>query len=74
VSPVALSLLDSLPSVPVLPDDEVRHLIEARELWGKGLGWVDVHLIGSALVGGVALWTADLRLAAAVVELGLASA
>jgi hypothetical protein len=35
-------------------------------------GWIDIHLLASALVGGLLLWTADPRLAAMASELGIA--
>ena len=38
---------------------------------GKGLGWVDVHLLASALLAGVPLWTLDRPLARAAGQLGL---
>lgn len=58
---------------PVLAtDEEVLLLIERMELAGKGLGLVDVHLLGSTLVTVDAkLWTRDKRLAAAASEAGV---
>jgi predicted nucleic acid-binding protein len=38
------------------------HLIEARRLWGRGFGWVDAHLLASALVSSCRFWTLDKRL------------
>jgi predicted nucleic acid-binding protein len=43
----------------------------ARCLSGRGIGWVDVHLLASALVGRLRLWTADPRLAIVAGELGV---
>jgi hypothetical protein len=41
-------------------------LVNGRQLWGRGLSAVDVHLLGSVmLVGGARLWTRDKRLLAA---------
>jgi predicted nucleic acid-binding protein len=37
---------------------------------GKGLGWVDVHLLASAVAAGEAVWTKDRRLAEAAARLG----
>jgi predicted nucleic acid-binding protein len=48
--------------------DFVRH----RKLNGCGIGWVDVHLLASALVSRSPLWTADSRLEAIASELGIA--
>jgi hypothetical protein len=65
-----LASLDALPSVPLLPDTEVRHLVESRQIWGRGLGWVDAHLLGSALVAGAFLWTLDRSLSTVAAEVG----
>ena len=45
--------------------DEVLSFIENNRLMGKGMGYVDVHLITSAVLTGVSLWTFDKRLAQA---------
>jgi predicted nucleic acid-binding protein len=37
-------------------------LIEARKLWGLGIGWIDAHLLASALLSGCQFWTLDGRL------------
>lgn len=67
-----LELLDELPAVPVASDAEARAFIEARELMGRGVGYVDVHLLASvALSAGTRLWTRDQRLAAVATEVGL---
>lgn len=60
-----LRLLDQLPRAPVASDAEVRHMIEARELFGSGPGWVDMHLLASVrLMPGGELWTRDKKLKA----------
>jgi hypothetical protein len=41
-------------------------------LHGRGLGWIDVHLLASAIVGRLQLWTADSRFAGVAKELGIA--
>jgi predicted nucleic acid-binding protein len=58
-----LGLLSELPIAPVVPHDDVLALVERVRLAGRGIGWVDVHLIASALLGGLRLWTLDRRLA-----------
>ena len=68
-----LSDLATLPSVRLATDSEVLHLIEKKRLWGRGLGWVDVHLLASALLSHCRLWTLDKRLARAADDLGLIS-
>ena len=57
--------------VAVVPHREVVTFVNARLLHGRGIGWIDVHLLASALVSDVRLWTADPRLAAVARELGI---
>jgi hypothetical protein len=40
-------------------DEEVSKLIENNQLMGKGLGYIDIHLIASAVLTDVPLWTLD---------------
>jgi hypothetical protein len=55
-------------------DPEVLKFVERRALMGQGIGYIDVHLLSSAALDGVArLWTRDRRLAAAATELELGS-
>ncbi len=64
--------LNSLPSATPARDKEVIQLIQDRFLCGRGLGWVDLHLLASALLTNCRFWTLDKRLALAAGELGLA--
>jgi predicted nucleic acid-binding protein len=60
-----LQLLTLLPQAVVAGHDETLHLIEDRDLAGRGLGYVDVHLLAAALLGeGTRVWTLDTRLSA----------
>lgn len=68
-----LGLLGNLPSASVASDAEVLALIETRRLFGRGLGWVDVHLLAAALLSHARLWTYDRRLAAVAADQGLAA-
>ena len=52
-----------LPQTAVASNHEIMALIERHKLWGLGIGWIDAHLIASALLSGVAIWTLDRRLA-----------
>jgi hypothetical protein len=65
--------LKRLPPSPLVPDEEVLELILARQFSGRGIGWVDVHLLASALVAGCGLWTFDGRLGAVARDLGVVS-
>ncbi len=54
-------------------DREALDLIEAEDLWGTGLGFIDVHLLASALVTpDCLLWSRDKKLAEAAGRLGVA--
>jgi hypothetical protein len=59
---VIISLLETLPTVYEAGHEEVLAFIESRKVMGKGLGYVDVHLLASALLSEVTLWTLDKRL------------
>ena len=56
---------------PTVPTDEVVEFVRDRRLHGRGIGWIDAHLLASALVGRLHLWTADPRLAEVATELGI---
>ena len=66
-----LSDLHALPPARLASNGEVWQLIEDRQLWGRGLGWIDAHLLASALLSTCRFWTLDIRLAKAAAELGL---
>jgi predicted nucleic acid-binding protein len=68
-----LALLRALPEVPVATHDEALAFIERHALMGRGIGYVDVHLLAAvALSADARLWTRDKRLSAASKDLGLA--
>ena len=67
-----LSLLKALPQAKVAGHEEVMNFIELHDLAGAGLGYVDMHLLASALLSGSPLWTADRSLGAAAKKLGVA--
>jgi predicted nucleic acid-binding protein len=66
-----LSDLRALPAAKQASDLEVMHLVEERRLWGRGLGWIDAHLLAAALLSNCRFWTLDKRLKNAATELGL---
>lgn len=68
-----LTLLGSLHRAPRLGGDEFLHLVDTARLWGRGLGVVDAHLLGSALLGNLTIWTRDRRLRAAADDLGVST-
>lgn len=55
-----------------IPHGEVVELVRRRGLHGRGLGWIDAHLLASALAERMQLWTADADLSAAGKVLGVA--
>jgi predicted nucleic acid-binding protein len=68
-----LELLGRLPSAPMATNAEALEFLEQRALMGRGIGFVDVHLLASAALAAPArLWTRDRRLATIAVDLGLA--
>jgi len=67
-----LSLLGELPRLPAMASEDILRFIEVHRLMGRGLGWVDVHLLASAFVARERLWTKDRRLADAAKRVGVA--
>lgn len=66
-----LSLLSALPKAQAADHDEILRFVEIHRLYGQGLGWIDVHLLGSALLTGCRFWTLDRPLAEAAEKLGI---
>lgn len=56
---------------PIVPHRDVVEFVRRRRLHGRGIGWIDAHLLASALVGRIDLWTADPRLATLAKDLGI---
>lgn len=70
-----LEALSALTSLPVATQREAMLFAARHHLAGRGIGWVDVHLLASAaLGGGVKLWTRDKRLRAVAADLDVAHA
>ncbi len=65
-----LSALGSLPGVPTADHDEVMTFVERAGLAGSGIGWIDAHLLASARLAGIGLWTLDRKLSLVATELG----
>ena len=66
-----ISLLQSLPMAPTVEFDEFLFFIDRNHLIGKGIGFVDVHLLASAQLTEIPLWTADKKLKFAADQLEL---
>ena len=67
-----LMLLENLPKATEATNQEVLHFIEANQLMGKGVGYIDIHLLAAtALSHPAKIWTRDKRLRALSTNLGL---
>ena len=66
-----LSLLQSLPLAKKAKHDEVLKFIENKKLMSKGLGYVDIHLLTSAILSDSLLWSFDKKLNKIALELNI---
>jgi predicted nucleic acid-binding protein len=66
--------LASLPSAPFVGHQEVLDFVEDQRLMGRGIGWIDAHLLASAFQADLPLWTRDKRLASIAGNLGISAA
>lgn len=65
-----LAMMQSMRRCAAASHDEVMHLIGQRRLAGRGLGYVDTHLLAAALIGRLRLWTLDRALQQAAADCG----
>ena len=68
-----LELLESLPTAATARHEDVLALLDTRRLYGKGIGWVDAHLLCSTLFSRAALLTLDRPLLRVAKGLGIAA-
>jgi predicted nucleic acid-binding protein len=66
-----LNLLNALPRLEPVFENEIYTLIENKKLYGIGLGFIDVHLLASALIDNVKLWTRDKTLKQSAIKLNI---
>jgi predicted nucleic acid-binding protein len=66
-----ISLLNDLPSTDILDHSDIMEFIENRKIMNKGIGYIDVHLLGSALVSETPLWTFDKALKKIAIQLSI---
>jgi predicted nucleic acid-binding protein len=59
-----LGLLQSLPRLSAASEEEALYFIEQRHIMGRGIGYVDAHLLAAAVIRNVPIWTKDKRLLA----------
>jgi predicted nucleic acid-binding protein len=67
-----LTLLQALPEAQAAEREEVMHVVERERLYGRGIGWIDAHLLASARLSSAALWTLDRQLSKIASALDLA--
>jgi predicted nucleic acid-binding protein len=67
-----LANYEQMHQAPSVPHRDVVEFVRVRRLHGRGIGWIDAHLMASALVGRLKLWTTDPRLVVLARELGIA--
>ena len=67
-----LAHYDLIDHAPLVPHAEVIAFVRDRKLNSRGIGWIDAHLLASALVGRLTLWTVDSPLATVAKELRVA--
>lgn len=69
-----LDAIQALPKAIVATDAEVLRFIDLSALAGRGIGYVDAHLLASLrLTEGAKIWTRDRRLNEAAGQLRLAA-
>lgn len=66
-----LTLLQSLPTIPTIDLDEYLYFIDQNLLYGFGIGFVDIHLLASAKLTDITIWTADKKLNDAAIKLNI---
>ncbi len=66
-----LSLLHSLPMAKQAEHEEVLHFIESNRLMSRGIGYVDAHLLASAVPTGIPFWTLDKKLQEVSLKFGI---
>jgi hypothetical protein len=67
-----LGLLQTLPMTPTITLEELLFFVERHGLAGKGIGFVDAHILAATQLSGLFLWTADRALRVAATTLGVA--
>jgi predicted nucleic acid-binding protein len=67
-----LAAYERMHQAVMVPHRDVVKFVRDRDLHGCGVGWIDVHLLASAIVGRLQLWTADPRFCAVANEFGVA--
>jgi len=67
-----LAAYERMHQAAMVPHRDVVGFVRDRDLHGRGVGWIDIHLLASAIVGRLQLWTADPRFSAVASQFGVA--
>jgi hypothetical protein len=67
-----LAAYEGMHQAAMVPHRDVVGFVRDRNLHGRSVGWIDIHLLASAIVGRLQLWTADPRFSAAASQFGVA--
>ncbi len=68
-----IALWHNLPQLAAVTDAEALYFLDQNTLWGRGIGYIDLHLLASvSMCTDASLWTRDKRLLKAAQEIGLA--
>lgn len=63
----------NLPQLTVVTDAEALYYLDQNRCWGRGIGYIDLHLLAAvALSAQASLWTRDKRLRKTAQQFGLA--
>ena len=68
----SMAAYELLPQARLIAHQDMVEFVRDRALHGRGLSWIDVHLLASAHVGRIQVWTADQSFHAVAEELGVA--
>jgi len=66
-----ITLIRQLPQLDLISIDEFIYFINSNSLYSRGIGFVDINLIASALIGKTMLWTLDKKLKLIAEELNI---
>ena len=66
-----IGLLQALPMAPEIDFEEYLYFVEEHNLFGKGIGYIDIQLLASAKLSQTSLWTLDKRLNTVAIEFGI---
>jgi len=66
-----LDLLESVPKLKKLSHDEFMFFVNKYSLYGRGVGFVNIHLLAATKMANVKIWTLDKRLLKIAEEMNL---